>query len=244
MPVALLDLDLNRNRYAVHNENKQDMIKTKNSRLTLLSALTDFPLEGFTEKVKEIQLYLDGCYPELGQVLEPFTEFVSTASLDEMQELHTRTFEVQAITTLDVGYLLFGDDYKRAELLVNLSREHTAAANDCGYELADHLPNVIRLMDKMTDAELRHELAAKVVFPGLKKMVSEFDPHHLGKKNEVYVRHHKTLIDMPGDYGTLYQRPLMVLLEIFRSEFNLEKVTEDKTSDFLNSISTEMKLEP
>jgi nitrate reductase assembly molybdenum cofactor insertion protein NarJ len=217
--------------------------KTKTNNLKLLASLTDFPKVGFVDEVNEIQLFLDGYYPELANVLDPFTEFVLSASLDEMQELHTRTFEVQAITTLDLGYLLFGDDYKRAELLVNLSREHVAAENDCGYELADHLPNVVRLIAKMQDDEIKNELVAKLICPGLKKMISEFDPHHLGKKNEVYVRHHKTLIEMPGEYGTLYQRPLIVLLEIFKKEFGLDTEPEEKTSDFLTSISTEMKLE-
>ena len=46
------------------------------------------------------------------------------------EEIYTRTFDVQAITTLDVGYVLFGDDYKRGELLVNLNNEHTKAGND------------------------------------------------------------------------------------------------------------------
>lgn len=217
--------------------------KTKTHNLKLLASLTDFPTKGFADEIKEIQLFLDGCYPELANVLDPFTEFVSSASMDEMQELHTRTFEVQAITTLDLGYLLFGDDYKRAELLVNLSREHLAVSNDCGCELADHLPNVVRLIAKMQDHEIKRELVAKLICPGLKKMISEFDPHHLGKKNEVYVRHHKTLIEMPGEYGTLYQRPLMVLLEVFKKEFGLDTEPEEKTSDFLTSISTEMKLE-
>lgn len=211
--------------------------------LELLASLTDYPDAGFADKVKEIQLFLNGYYPELGIVLEPFTEFISAASIDEMQELHTRTFEVQAITTLDLGYLLFGDDYKRAELLVNLSREHTAADNDCGCELADHLPNVIRLVAKMEDLNVQREVAEKLIYPGLKKMISEFDPHQLGKKNEVYERHHKTLIEMPGAYGTLYQRPLIVLLEFFRNEFALNTPEDKKTSDFLASISTEMKLE-
>lgn len=217
--------------------------KSKINNLQLLAGLTDFPLEGFAEKVKEIQLLLDGQYQELGIALEPFTEFVRFASLDDMQELHTRTFEVQAITTLDLGYLLFGDDYKRAELLVNLSREHTTFGNDCGYELADHLPNVIRLIAKMPDEEIRHELVEKLICPGLKKMIDEFDPLSLGKKNEVYIRHHKTLIEMPREYGTLYQRPLIVLLEVIKQDFGLINPAEEKTSDFLTSISTEMKLE-
>ena len=220
-----------------------DTILTLRTNLTRLATLADYPQKDFVGKVQEIQLFLDNHFPEAGIILKPFTQFVSTASLDEIQQLHTRTFEVQAITTLDLGYLLFGDDYKRAELLVNLSREHTAAGNDCGLELADHLPNVIRLVASMEDMAAGRELAEKLVCPGLKKMIAEFDPHQLGKKNEVYLRHHKTLIDMPAEYGTLYQRPLMVMLQFIEQEFELNPVLEEKTSDFLTAIGTEMKLE-
>ncbi|MFZ2906127.1 MAG: hypothetical protein WAZ98_07995 [Cyclobacteriaceae bacterium] len=213
------------------------------SKYNLLASLVDFPGVGFVETVRECQLYLDGKYPDLSEVMEPFTDFVSEVSLDELQELHTRTFDVQAITTLDLGYLLFGDDYKRAELLVNLNREHTEACNSCGHELADHLPNVIRLVSKMPSEELRNELVIKLICPGLTKMISEFEPFNLEKKNEVYKRHHKTLIEMPASYGTLYQRPLSVLLEIFRMDFELPVQPTENTADFMEAISTEMKLE-
>lgn len=210
--------------------------------LGTLASLVDFPVDGFAERVKEAQLLLDGKYPEVSAVLEPFTDFVTMSSLDQVQELYTRTFEVQAITTLDVGYLLFGDDYKRAELLVNLSREHTKVGNDCGYELADHLPNVIRLTSHMQEDEVRQELMEKIICPGLKRMISEFDPMNVNKKNELYVRHHKTLIDTCGDQGTLYQRPLVVLLEIIKKGFNINQ-DESKDSGFMASIDVEMKLE-
>ena len=48
---------------------------------------------------------------------------------------------------------------------------------------------------------------------------------------------------MPAEYGTLYQRPLLVLLEIYKKKFGLDAEPEEKTSDFLASINTEMKLE-
>lgn len=211
--------------------------------LYTLAALTDFPQKGFVEAVKEVQLLLDGKYPSLADILEPFAHFVSTASMDEMQELYTRTFEVQAVTTLDLGYLLFGDDYKRAELLVNLNREHTLAGNDCGTELADHLPNVVRLVARMQDEPDKRELAEKLICPALQKMISEFEPFVLEKKNEVYKRHHKTLIDIPEGYGTLYQRPLTILLELIREEFGVKTDGDGKSSGFLNSINTEMNLE-
>ena len=150
---------------------------------------------------------------------------------------------MQASTTLDLGYLLFGDDYKRAQLLVNLSREHREVGNDCGLELADHLPNVLRLLPLLQDEKLRDDLSDKLVYSGLKKMTREFNAGNLKKKNEVYIRHHKTLITLSKQYGTIYQKPLLVLLLVIEQDFNIEIIPDKKSSDFLGSIATEMNIE-
>lgn len=221
----------------------EQMNDTNRSDLLRLATLVDYPVKGFSAAVNGIQLLLNEKYPVLASVLRPFTYFASTAPIDEMQELYVRTFEVQAVTTLDLGYLLFGDDYKRAELLVNLNREHSLAGNDCGTELADHLPNVIRLVARMQDDPVRRHLVEKLICPGLQKMISEFEPFALEKKNEVYKRHHQTLIEVPGGYGTLYQRPLIILLELIREEFGVQPDESGGSSHFLHSINTEMNLE-
>ncbi len=220
----------------------QSKLKSLN-HYSLLSNLIDYPKEGFREMVQEIQLFLDKHYPEQGEILKDFTQFSKRATFEEIQELYTRSFEVQAITTLDLGYLLFGDDYKRAELLVNLSREHREVGNDCGLELADHLPNVLRLLPLLKDQKLRDDLVEKLIYSGLKKMTKEFDAGNLRKKNEVYIRHHKTLITISEQYGTIYRKPLLVLLKVIEQDFNIEIVPDKKTSDFLGSIESEMNIE-
>ncbi len=219
--------------------------KTNNlDHYSLLSGLLDYPDEGYVENAKNTQLFLNQHYPEIAIILNPFIEFISTTDLEDIRELHTRSFEVQAITTLDLGYLLFGDDYKRAELLVNLSREHRETGNDCGTELADYLPNVFRLIPKLEDKDLVNDLINKLIYPGLEKMVKEFNPENLKSKNEVYKRHHKTLIYLSDQHGTIFQKPLMVLLEIIQEDFEIESSSsDDKSSDFLQSINTEMKIE-
>lgn len=209
----------------------------------LMASLLDFPEKEFKENVGEVQSFLDSRYPDVGEVFRPFNEFVKNTLLDDIQELHTRSFEVQAITTLDLGYLLFGDDYKRAELLVNLNREHNTIGNNCGHELADHLPNVIRLIALLEDDELRLELLKKLIVPGLRKMIGDFDPEKLKKKNEVYIKHHKTLIELSTNSGTIYQKPLEALLSVIEKDFGLVPVEKETTSDFLASLSTEMKIE-
>jgi len=209
----------------------------------LMAVLLDFPEQGLKEEVNEVQTFLESRYPDVVDNFRPFYELVKGISIDDIQELYTRTFEVQAITTLDLGYLLFGDDYKRAELLVNLNREHTTIGNDCGHELADHLPNVIRLITLLEDDELRQELLRKLIIPGLKKMIGDYDPEKLKRKNEVYVKHHKTLIELKEYGGSIYQFPIITLLSMIETDFGLTAVEKEETPDFLSSLSTEMKIE-
>lgn len=218
-------------------------VKHNSRRYHFLSTLLEYPQEGFDNRVNEIQLYLEGSHPHQASLLEDFTLYVSSVSLDEIQQLHTRTFDVQAVTTLDLGYLLFGDDYKRAQLLVNLSREHSAAGNSCGLELADHLPSVLRLLSLMDDGELKEHMVHKLLRPGLRKMIAEFDTANIEKKNELYRRHHKTIIEFPSPAGALYQKPLQVVHTLLEEDFRTDEKGEEKTAGFLRPLSDEMNIE-
>jgi len=74
-------------------------------------------------------------------------------------------------------------------------------------------------------------------------MIGDFDPEKLKKKNEVYVKHHKTLIELKEHSGTIYQFPIMTLLSMIEMDFELTAIEKEETSDFLTSLSTEMKIE-
>ncbi len=206
-----------------------------------LAGLFCYPGADFPQIVSEVQELLERQYPAAGAELKPFTEFVSGASPAELEELFNRSFEVQAITTLDIGYVLFGDDYKRGALLVNLNREHRQAGVDCGNELADHLPNVLRLLSRMSDIELRAELVQKIIAPALRKIISEFEPEKMAQKNAVYQKHHKTLIERSANHGTVYQHPLKALYRVLESDFEMQEIPAlPQSADFLKSVGSEM----
>jgi nitrate reductase assembly molybdenum cofactor insertion protein NarJ len=174
-------------------------------------------------------------------------ELLPAQDLRMMQELFTRTFDFQSATTLDIGYILFGDDYKRGELLANLNREHLAVNNDCYHELADHLPNVLRLMGKLEDEELINEMVEELVAPALSMMISEFVPERIEKKNEAYKKHFKTLIEAAAkqiEVTTLYQHALKALYEVLKQDFSFNEKTLSKPAcDFLHSIIKENDIE-
>jgi nitrate reductase assembly molybdenum cofactor insertion protein NarJ len=227
---------------------KINIMKTKNNMLTgpyqLLAKLFVYPGNNYSAEVKNVQNYLDEHYKEAAETLLSFTNFVESSTLHTLEELFTRSFEVQAVTTLDLGYLLFGDDYKRAELLVNLNKEHNAVNNDCGNELSDHLPNVLRLLPILKDDELRIELVNLVVAPALMKMLDDFRPETLEKKNKVYLKHHKTLIDQPADYALIYHIPIKVVMSFVSSDFDIRLADHaSKASGFLGALDQEMEIE-
>ncbi|MDP6437563.1 MAG: hypothetical protein QGF87_05635 [Woeseiaceae bacterium] len=220
---------------------------TDRSHYRLIASLFEYPDAGFPERVGQIKEFLDGDYPEAAGEIGQFLVYLPADDVMAMQELFTRSFDVQAIATLDLGYVLFGDDYKRGELLANLNREHIEARNDCGTELADHLPNILRLMSVLRDEELLEDLAYAIVGPSLLEMIGEFAPDRLEQKNESYLKHYKTLIDTPTvqvDAVTLYKHALQGLYEVLKQDFSrIEKMPLKRKSDFLGSIGVEIEIE-
>jgi nitrate reductase assembly molybdenum cofactor insertion protein NarJ len=214
------------------------------SHYTLLADLFQYPDGGYPQKVKDIQDFLSSNYPEADEDIDTFVELLPAHDLNTMEELYIRSFDVQSITTLDIGYILFGDDYKRGELLANLNREHGQADNDCGSELGDHLPNLLRLISKLDDRELIVEMIEELLVPALTKMISEFEPDRMKKKNELYEKHYKTLIETPEDSSLLYLSGLKALDKVIRKDFSVvDKPEKRQTIDFLKSIDTEIEIE-
>ncbi len=213
----------------------------------LLAALFEYPDADYPHRVREIKDFLDGRYIKAGAELDRFLAFLPTQDLMSMQELFTRSFDVQAATTLDIGYVLFGDDYKRGEMLANLNREQCAAKIDCGTELADYLPNLLRLMAVHEDEDLIHDLAQEILAPALRQMISEFDPDRIEQRNVSFKKHYKTLIDTPAVHSaavTLYQFALRSLYQVLKQDFLLiETIPLKLTSDFLASVGRENAIE-
>ena len=125
-------------------------------------------------------------------------------SLKKQQEYYLKTFDVQAVCYLDIGYVLFGEDYKRAQILVNLQAEHKKAGVDCGTELGDHLPNVLTLLSKTTDPDFAEELGFIIILPAVRFMLTKFD--------KIEIHYYKAL--------------LQVLYELLKRDFKGDNLQE------------------
>ncbi len=207
----------------------------------------EYPDAGYPDRVGDVKDCLTGRYSDASAELERFIELLPVDDLQKMQELFTRSFDVQAVTTLDIGYVLFGDDYKRGILLANLNREHRHAGIDTGTELADYIPNLLRLMAVIEDEEVLRDLAYAILAPALLEMIREFSTERIQKRNKSYEKHYKTLIETPAvavEAVTLYQFALKSLYAVLKQDFALiETMPLQRSNDFLASVSRENEIE-
>ncbi|MBP9582918.1 MAG: hypothetical protein KBE38_12230 [Ignavibacterium sp.] len=209
----------------------------------LLASLFSYPDEKLRIDSEAAHRLLESKYISASKFFNEFYLFSKSISLIKWQEIYTRTFDVQPITTLDLGYVLFGDDYKRGELLVNLSKEHKNYNIDCGSELGDHLPNVLRLLTQLTDDDLKTDLIYLIIKPALHKISAEFDIDKIDKKNSVYKKHQETLIEPANNFGLIYQQLLMALIDVLQTDFPDSKFKFDNEKTFTKEITNEIEIE-
>ncbi|MCC6824851.1 MAG: hypothetical protein IT172_03820 [Acidobacteria bacterium] len=103
-----------------------------------------------------------------------FCNGIEEIPLTELQELYTRSFDLNPACALEIGYHLFGEDYKRGAFLASL--RETQEGFDLGQEqqLPDHLPVLLRMIRCMDDDDLRGSLINLCLIPGLEKIIKKF----------------------------------------------------------------------
>ena len=139
-----------------------------------LADTLSYPKSEYAATVAKCGEALTADFPAVRPYFTEMLQFVSTADAARLEESYTSTFDINAVCHLDVGYQLFGEDYKRGALLVELSRVQREAGAPVGTELADHLPVLLRLLPKMKDSEERTELVRRLILPAIEKMIASF----------------------------------------------------------------------
>lgn len=104
--------------------------------------------------------------------LERFIGAVDQLTFAEWEELHTRTVDLGPLFAPYVGWVMWGENYKRGEFMSKLKREQDELGIDAAGELPDHLDPVLRYLalagDPLTDLTDVVESAVKRMRDALK----------------------------------------------------------------------------
>ena len=141
----------------------------KAERYDLLAALLDYPAEGYPTAVNRCMLALDSRDGGAGQILAPLREKTQEMSVAEIQEMYTRTFDINPVCTLEVGWHVYGEDYARGAFLVKMREKLRENNLPESVELPDHLTHVLILLGRL-DGDEADQLAARYLLPAFKKM--------------------------------------------------------------------------
>jgi len=219
---------------------------------TIYASLADvfiYPDENYPQTVARASKALAEVSPSAANLMDEFQAMLPWGDTAEpirvMEEIFTRSFDVQAITTLDSGYIIFGDDYKRGELLVNLSREHRENEVDCGDELGDHLPNLLRLIAVHPDRPMMEDLVTLILGVAMRQMVQEFAPEKVAAKEKLYRKYHETLIEKSAERYGMFGLALRAVYLVLQEDFGLEDVDTPAIGviDFAATVGQELEIE-
>ncbi len=195
----------------------------------IFADLLRYPSDDYPAKAKKSLGMLQKQYPDVAEEIKPFVDYICSHTQDEYEELYTKTFDVQPICYLDLGYILFGEDYKRGAFLLHMQEEQLKAGNDCGTDLSDNICNMLTLYTKTDNQELLDELSVKIMIPGLEKMISEFKQARVDLKVKILKKLHRAIIQEELNHGNVYRNVFSALLQVVQKDF--ENVSNSNTLD-------------
>jgi nitrate reductase assembly molybdenum cofactor insertion protein NarJ len=100
-----------------------------------------------------------------------FAGAATDLTLDELQELYTRTFDFDGDTALYVGHQLFAEDGRRGLFIAGMMDRNARLGLTAGGELADHLAPVLRSLARDHETEEARELVASALLPAIAKVL-------------------------------------------------------------------------
>lgn len=137
-----------------------------------LARLLRYPFEHPGEGARQLADSLQR-YPEAAARLQAFHAFAVGQSSTELEEQYARSFDFNPTATMEVGYQLFGESYKRGAFLTRMKD----AARSCGLEeteeLWDYLPLVLEILARLEATRDPRTLVDEAVLPATVCMLKE-----------------------------------------------------------------------
>lgn len=140
----------------------------------LLADMLEYPREGYAGKVRDCLRIVTQLDEEAAAELEGFLAFVESVPLGRLEELYIGTFEIGGVCPPNIAYHLLGEGTKQTAFMVKIKQALRENGIECGTELPDHLPLVLRLVAAMRDDRDAASFLEECLVPALQRMAGAF----------------------------------------------------------------------
>lgn len=142
--------------------------------LGTLGRLLSYPDEHTVQAAELLYVVLQGELPAAAKEASAFGAFAEQHKSWELEEVYTRTFDVNPACALEVGWHLFGEEYARGMFLVRMREELRKYGLPESAELTDHITHVLAVVAAMPEDEAARFVQA-CVQPAVEKMNSALE---------------------------------------------------------------------
>lgn len=143
--------------------------------LHCFAQLLDYPRGDLTGVASQGAALVAGRSPEAADILNEFESFVRHTPLQQMEEIYTGVFDLDATCHPYIGYHLFGESYKRSAFLLGLKERYRPYNVAYGVELPDHLAVILRYLALNEDWAECQEMITEGLHPALHQMLHHQD---------------------------------------------------------------------
>ncbi len=140
----------------------------------LFADILDYPTPFTVERIDELLPLVAAVDRTAVQELEQFREFVAGTATAKLEELYTRTFDLQPLCYPYVGYQLFGEEFRRGMFMAGLREHYRTRGFAAGDELPDQLCVFLRFLAGREQEAVERELVSDCLVPSLEKMIAGF----------------------------------------------------------------------
>ncbi len=138
-----------------------------------LAILLSHPQTGYLSVLNNV--INSGVSKKSSKYLCAFRDAVADLTPYELQELYTRTFDLNPMCSPALSVHLFGvESFKRSHLMVGLLDIYRAAEYSATGESADHMSSVVNFLP-FAENEAREEVAQFILLPGMAKIAEFLD---------------------------------------------------------------------
>ena len=136
-----------------------------------LGAALAYPREGYRAGLVECRDLLIGGEPKAAAAVDAFCKETASLNDTELEELYTRTFDLNPVCTPEVGWHIYGEQYRRGRFLVQARELLKIVGIEERGELPDHLMSLLPAVARLQpdDAAL---FAGTYLVPAIDKMLS------------------------------------------------------------------------